>query len=86
MSEPTPVPDINEPVPDLGHEGLRLSVVAALTDLETKTDQMAGALLLMKTSLDFAQTFLDAVVPLQQAIVALQAEVAALAPPTGTEP
>lgn len=81
------VPDIREPVPDLGHEMLRQSVVAALDDLEAKTVRMAGSLLLARTALDFAQTFLDAVVPLQQAvteqaaqIAELQAQVAALTP------
>lgn len=86
MSEPTPVPDVREPVPDLGHEMLRQSVVASLDDLTAKTDQLTGALLLARTSLDFAQTFLNAVVPLQQALADLTARVDALenppAPPT----
>lgn len=87
------VPDIRQPVPDAGHEMLRQSTVAALDDLATKTDQVAGALLLMKTSLDFAQTFLNAVVPLQQAltdqatqIADLETRVAALENPTDPPP
>lgn len=94
MSEPTPVPDVHDgPLPDLGHESLRLSVVAALDDLETKATQMAGSLLLVRTAFDFAETMLSAVLPLQQALTAqagqitdLTARVAALesaAPPAG---
>lgn len=80
MSEPTPVPDIHDgPLSDLGHESLRLSVVAALDDLETKATQMDGSLLLVRTAFDFAETMLSAVVPLQQAVTDLSAQVATLA-------
>jgi len=79
MSEPTPVPDIHDgPLPDFGHESLRLSVVQALDDLETKTAQIGGALLLVQTAFHFAQTSLTAVTALQAAVTGRAAQVAAL--------
>jgi hypothetical protein len=90
------VPDIHDPVPDLGHESLRQSVVAALDGIEEQIGRLERVFLLLKGTGHAMQGTLNVLVgaqatqsQVQQAltaqaeqIAALQAAVDALTPPT----
>jgi hypothetical protein len=87
---PIPVPDIHSPVPDLGHESLRRSVVAALDRIEAQIERLDRVFLLllgtghaMQGTLNVAKSGQSAIAGLQQnqtghgqGIAALQQEVA----------
>ena len=76
------LPDINTPLPDLAHESLRQSTVAALEQLADHLQQLADSFLLAQTASDFAQTVLTNFGALQQAVADLETRVSALENPT----
>jgi hypothetical protein len=87
------LPDISTPVPDAGHEDLRLRLVAALADITDHLEQLADSFLLGQTAADFAQTVLTNFTALQAvvtdqatAIGDLTARVTALENPTDPPP
>lgn len=70
------VPDIRRPVPDLGHESLRQSVVAALDHIEEQIARVDRAYLLLKGTGLGMQGTLNVVQSGESAIAALQQTVA----------
>lgn len=62
------MPDLNDPLPDLGHEALRQSLVAALAAGDSNTSGVSDAYFLTDILLDL--------------LAQLQAQVDALTPPT----
>lgn len=74
------VPDIRQPVPDIGHELLRQSVVNALDDLGFSFDLIDTLLSLLDTALVAADQASQDVTQLRADVDALTARVAALEP------
>lgn len=72
------LPDINTPLPDIAHESLRQSTVAALDQLADHLEQLADSFLLAQTASDFAQTVLTNFGALQQAVETQAAQIADL--------
>jgi hypothetical protein len=79
------VPDIHEPVPDLGHESLRQSVVAALDGIEEQVARLERVFLLLKGTGHALQGTLNVLVgaqatqsQVQQALTAQAEQIAAL--------
>ena len=72
------MPDIREPVPDAGHEQLRLSLVAALDDLADHVEQLADSFLLAQTAGDALGIALTNVLAVQQAVTDLAGQVGAV--------
>ena len=71
------MPDIHEPVPDAGHEQLRLSLVAALDELADHVEQLGDSFLLAQTAGDALGIALTNVLALQQAVTDLAGQVGA---------
>lgn len=73
------VPDIRTPVPDLGHESLRQSVVAALDHIEAQIDRVDNVFLLLKSTGLGMQGTLNVLVGAQATLAEFQQTVTAQA-------
>lgn len=80
------LPDINQPLPDLAHESLRQSMVAALDSIERQVERIDRAFLLllgtgqgMQGTLNVVQSGQEAIGQLQAALAQQAQEIQALA-------
>lgn len=76
--EPTPLPNLAVPLPDMAHEALRQAFVKALADLADHITRVYDSLLLNQTAMDFAETVLTNFTALQGVVTDQAGQIAAL--------